>query len=80
MQYSIEHLVDLFFPSVALAKMHKINTMLFEEEGDKELENRCLFYSIIDKRHTVSSNVIKIQLYDYQNGIDMFTHSIRWIR
>lgn len=36
--------------------------MLFKEEEVQKLENRC--HSIIEKRHTVTSNVIKIQLSD----------------
>lgn len=54
----------MFFSSIALAKMYKINTMFFEEEGVQKIENRCLCYSIIEQRHTVTSNVIKIQLSD----------------
>lgn len=52
----------MIFSSIALAKMHKINTMLFKEEEVQKLESRC--YSIIEKRHTVISNVISIQLSD----------------
>lgn len=52
----------MIFSSIALAKMHKVTTMLLKEEEVQKLENRC--YSIIEKRHTVTSNVIKIQLSD----------------
>lgn len=63
----------MIFSSIALSKMHKINTMLFKEEEVQKLESRC--YSIIEKKHTVISNVIRIQLSDSvfrNNQTDIF--------
>lgn len=53
-RYSIVHLVGMFFSSNALARRTQIWTMLFEEEGVKKLENSCLCYSIIGKRHNTN--------------------------
>lgn len=37
------HLEEMFFLSIALAKLQNINTILFRDEGVQKLENLCQF-------------------------------------